>query len=393
MPKNMKICIINNLFTPDQKGGVETVVKTIAWELEKQKHQVLVICAGREKQKTTMEKINNIKIYRVGWDKYFAFYDIDEQNLIKRFLYRIHQLHNKYSASTIRSILKKEKPQLILTHNTLGLGYNIIKIINQSKIKHLLTLHDVQLIVPSGQLILDQKINFILKIYAWFTKNLFKNCQNIISPSEALLNFYLKRNFFSHASSQIIPNPISKPLEAFPKKEFSKKELKILYIGQLEEHKGVMDLIRVFKLLDPEKFSLSIAGRGKLSLQIKNISAIIGNLDFYGEYNFEQRIKLLNQHDLIVVPSVCFENAPMVILEAWQQGVPALVSNFGGLPELIEKNKNGWIFRARDVNNLKEKLEEIYKNQAQLGQMSKYCLEKVRGFEVKNYIQSVLRTP
>ena len=386
----MKIVLINNLFFPDQKGGVETLVKTIATGLIKQKYQVMIICAGRKKRQTTVEKQGKIKIYRIGWDKYFNFQDIDQQNFLKRLFYRLHQLNNKYSASTIQAILKKEKPDLILTHNTLGLGYNIVKKINQLKIKHILTIHDVQLIIPSGQLILEQKINFLYKLYALFTKNIFKNCSQIISPSETLLNFYLKRNFFSHASSQVIPNPISQALEISPKKEFSKKELKILFLGQLEEHKGVMDLIRAFKLLNPEKFSLSIAGRGKLSSQIKNISAIIGNLDFYGEYNSEQRTKLLNQHDLIVVPSTCFENAPMVILEAWQSGIPVLASNFGGLPELVQENKTGWLFKAGDIQDLKNKLEKIYKNRTQLGQMSKHCLEKIKEFSVENYIEKIL---
>ncbi len=389
----MKICIINNLFYPDQKGGVEILVKTIADALIEQKHQVMVICAGRKKEQTTVENIGKIKIYRLGWDKYFAFQDIEQQNFLKRFLYRLHQLNNQYSASTIQAILKKEKPQLILTHNVLGLGYNIIKSIQKTKIKHILTLHDVQLIVPSGQLILGQKINFILKTYAWFTKNLFKNCQNIISPSETLLKFYLQYNFFPHAQTQIIPNPVQTLEKKFSPKKNPGSELKILYLGQLEKHKGILDLIRAFKLLDPEKFFLTIAGQGELSAQIKNTSAIIDNLNFYGEYGTEQRIELLNQHDLMVVPSLCFENAPMVILEAWQSGVPVLASNFGGLPELVQENKNGWLFSAGNIQNLKQKLEQIYQTKNNIPKMSEYCLENIKKFDVQNYIQSILHTP
>lgn len=393
----MKICLINNLFTPDQKGGVETVVEIIANELKKQGHHIFVICAGSEKNKTTEDDQDGIKVYRVGWNKYFAFQDIDQKNMLLRFFYRIHQLKNKYSAKIIKAILNEEKPDLILSHNILGLGYNVIKEVNKTKIKHITTIHDVQLIIPSGKLLVNQIINRTEKIYYFFTKNIFKNCKFIISPSKALLNFYTKRNFFPNAETKIISNPItlSTPIK-LEKKEIS-KQLKLLYIGQLERHKGVMNLIKALRLLDQEKFSLTVAGRGTLRKQIKNTEHILSNFKFFGEYNEKERIELLKQHDLIVVPSKCFENAPMVILEAWQSGVPVLASNFGGIAELIEENQNGWLFNPESIKELKEKLEEIYKDNLPTGrqennipQMSKYCLKNVNKFDVKNYIKTLL---
>ncbi len=382
----MKICLINNLFTPDKKGGVETIVEIIANELKKQGHDIFVVCAGNQKNKTIEDEINKIKVYRVGWDKYFAFQDIDHQNFLLRFLYRIHQLNNKYSAKIIKGILNKEKPELVLSHNTLGLGYNIIKEVNKTNIKHINTIHDVQLIIPSGKLMVNQIINRTEKIYAFFTKIIFKNCSYIISPSQALLDFYIKRGFFPNAKTKIIPNPLIPIKETLTKKQKPSEKLKLLYIGQLERHKGVMNLIKTFRLLNQEKFSLTVAGRGSLSEQIKNIENILSNFKFFGEYNNQERTELLKQHDLIIVPSLCFENAPMVILEAWQSGIPVLASNFGGISELIEENKNGWLFNPEGLENLKNKLEEIYKTKNNIPQMSEYCLNNVSKFDVKNYI-------
>lgn len=387
----MKIIIINNLFYPDQKGGVETVVHNITDELVNQKHQVVIVCAGLEKNKTTEDKQKKIKIYRIGWNKYFSFQNIDQQNFLLRFFYRIHQLNNKYTAKIIKSILNKEKPELILSHNILGLGYNIIKEINKTDIKHIHTIHDVQLLIPSGKLIINQKITKIEKIYSFFTKNIYKNCKYIVSPSKALLNFYTKHGFFPNAQTQIIPNPLISIKETITREQSSSEKIKLLYIGQLERHKGIMNLIKALRLLNKEKFYLTIAGRGSLSEQIKNTENILSNFKFFGEYNKEERIKLLEQHDLIIVPSLCFENAPMVILEAWQSGVPVLASNFGGISELIEENKNGWLFDPENLENLKNKLEEIYKNRNQLEQMSKYCSKNVSKFNVKNYLDKILK--
>jgi glycosyltransferase involved in cell wall biosynthesis len=387
----MKICLINNLFTPDKKGGVETVVEIIANELQKQGHNVFVICAGDQKDKTTEDKINKIKVYRVGWDKYFAFQNIDQQNIFSRFFYRIHQLNNKYSAKIVKAILNKEKPKLILSHNTLGLGYNVIKEINKTDIKHINTIHDVQLLIPSGKLMVNQIINKSEKIYAFFTKNIFKNCKYIISSSQTLLDFYTKRKFFPNAETQIIPNPLIPIKRTIIKEKNPFEKLKLLYIGQLERHKGVMNLIKALRLLKQDEFFLTIAGRGTLNEQIKNTENILSNFKFFGEYNEKERIELLKKHDLIIVPSLCFENAPMVILEAWQSGVPVLASNFGGISELIEENKNGWLFDPENLENLKEKLEEIYKIKNNIPKMSEYCLKNVSKFNVKNYLDKILK--
>lgn len=196
----MKICIINQLFYPDSRGGAESVVELITRELKKLGHDVFVISCGREYKNTTQEEIEKIKIYRIGFEKYFPFQDISNQGFIKRLFWRINQLHNKYSFRAIYSILEKEKPDLILTHNILGLGYNILNAINILNINHIHTIHDVQLIEPSGILYPNSNIDSIKnKIYTLFTKNLFRNIKKIISPSEILLKIHLKKGFFGVA--------------------------------------------------------------------------------------------------------------------------------------------------------------------------------------------------
>lgn len=385
----MKICLINNLFYPDQKGGAETVVFNIANELKNRNHKVIVICSGKNKEITTEEDYQGMRIYRIGWDKFFSFHDIDNQNIFQRLFWRIHQLHNKYSAKNVRSILQKEKPDLVFSHNTLGLGYNIIKEIEKLKIKHINTIHDVQLIIPSGILKPSTKLNILHSIYSSFTRNIYKKCRYIISPSQKLLDFYAQHNFFENAIKKVVNNPINYQVLEINKK--TREELKILYLGQLEEHKGVLNLIKNFKQLNQDKFQLTIAGRGSLSEAIKNIAYVVGNMNFFGEYQEDERKKLLDEHDLLVVPSQCFENSPMVIYEAWLSGTPVLVSNYGGLPELIIENKNGWKFQIDDLNDLKSQLIKIYENREKIPQMSKYCLELVKKFDIKNYVDEILK--
>jgi len=305
-----------------------------------------------------------------------------------RFLWRINQLHNEYSLNTVYSILEKEKPDLVLTHNILGLGYNILKAIELLKLNHIHTIHDVQLIEPSGILLPNSKIDsFKNKIYRIFTKNLFKNIKKIVSPSEILLNIHLKRKFFPLANTKIINNPIvmGKPIEIT-----KSNELRCLYLGILEEHKGINLLIKAFKKLDLKKFSLKIAGRGSLSEKTKNISQTMSNVSFEGEFDKNTQEKLFKNTDLLIVPSICFENSPMVIYEAMKNGIPTLASRIGGIPEIIINEENGYLFQSGNLNDLCNKLEYIYINKNSLENMKQVCIDKAKEFQISNYINKLL---
>ncbi|HNV96761.1 MAG TPA: glycosyltransferase [bacterium] len=384
----MKICIINHLFYPDRRGGAESVVELITNQLQKLNHEIFVITCGGEFKTTTEEKLDNIKIYRIGFEKYFSFQDINNQSFIKRLLWRINQFHNKYSFNAVYSILEKEKPDLVLSHGILGLGYNILRAINILDLKHIHTIHDIQLIEPSGVLLPNAKIDSIKnKIYTIFTKNLFRGVKKIVSPSEILLKLHLKRGFFPIADTKIIYNPLIMTEKIKTNKS---NELRCLYLGMLEEQKGINMLIRVFKKLDQNKFTLKIAGRGSLSEKIKNISQIISNVSFEGEFDWDIEKKLFEDTDLLIVPSLCFENSPMVIYEAMKSGIPVIASRIGGIPEIIINEENGYLFNTGDEKDLKQKLEYLYENKNVIENMKEKCIEKAKEFEISSYIKSLL---
>ncbi|MDD4290318.1 MAG: glycosyltransferase [Patescibacteria group bacterium] len=384
----MKICIINHLFYPDRRGGTESVVELLAKELKKLNHKIFVISCGEKFKITTEEELNNIKIYRIGFEKYFSFQNINSQSFIKRLLWRINQFHNKYSFNAVYSILEKEKPDLVLSHGILGLGYNILNAINVLNLNHIHTIHDIQLIEASGVLLPNTKIDSLKnKIYTIFTKNLFKGVKKIVSPSEILLKLHLKRGFFPIADTKIIYNP----LIMSEKIEISKSdELRCLYLGMLEEQKGVNMLMRVFKKLDQNKFSLKIAGRGSLSEKIKNIAQTMSNVSFEGEFDWDIEKKLFENTDLLIVPSLCFENSPMVIYEAMKSGIPVIASRIGGIPEIIINEKNGYLFNTGDENDLRKKLEYISQNKNLIEYMKNSCIEKAKEFEISKYIKNLL---
>jgi len=72
--------------------------------------------------------------------------------------------------------------------------------------------------------------------------------------------------------------------------------------------------------------------------------------------------QLFTQADLLAAPSIGLETGPLVILEAFSQGLPAIGSDRGGIAELIQHGKNGWLVEPGNVRAWQEKLDELSQN-------------------------------
>jgi glycosyltransferase involved in cell wall biosynthesis len=63
--------------------------------------------------------------------------------------------------------------------------------------------------------------------------------------------------------------------------------------------------------------------------------------------------------DVVIVPSIWYENQPAVIIEAFNYGKPVICSDLGAFPELVEDNVSGLLFKTGDANDLKEKISYL----------------------------------
>jgi glycosyltransferase involved in cell wall biosynthesis len=73
--------------------------------------------------------------------------------------------------------------------------------------------------------------------------------------------------------------------------------------------------------------------------------------------------------DLLVVPSVWYENSPFAIHEARATRTPVLVSDLGGMAELVEEGRDGWRFRVGDAAHLAEHLERVLRDPSALARL------------------------
>lgn len=66
--------------------------------------------------------------------------------------------------------------------------------------------------------------------------------------------------------------------------------------------------------------------------------------------------------DMLIVPSLWQENSPLVIQEAFLAETPVIASRLGGIPEIVQNGINGLLFNPGDVDELREKMQQIINN-------------------------------
>lgn len=392
----MKICLISNLYKPYSKGGAEQVVKDTIEGLKNKGEDVILITIepfknlSSLKPKSTEE--NGIKIYRFYPLNIFSYINIDNHNHLTRFFWRIFDIFNIHSYFVVKNILKHEKPNTVHTHNLTGIGYLTPKAIKKVKIKHIHTVHDIQLASPSGLMIKNKENNWqqkgiASKIYSMICNYLFNSISIVISPSKWLMDYYKNKNFFKNSKQVILKNPIKKnpALCTETGQTYDQKNIIFSFIGQIEKHKGVLFLIEVFNCLKELNIKLEIVGGGS---QLENAKKLAknNNIKFYGKLPHENALDKLKTANFVIIPSLCYENSPNVVLEALNAGKAVIAADIGGAAELVEED-NGYKFEAGDKKDLINKIKLAIEN------IDNFNSEKIRAtvndLSLENYIKQL----
>ncbi len=402
----MKICVITSLYKPYAKGGAEHIVENIVNGLIEKGNNVIVITTKppRLKEKIPLNppsqkgELSVIRFY--PWNL-FWFGDIDKKAICLRLPWHIIDVFNIQSFFKVKKILKKEKPDVVMTHNLKGIGYTVP--IASTGIRHIHTLHDVQLVEPTGLLYQENKKtkkqknkilrNLFVIIYSWINKRLFASPNIVISPSEWLMNFYIEKDFFKASQKVIMQNPVlkqshSKNAKAEGGIKESKNSLNLLYIGQIEKHKGILFLIDALKQL--KNIHLDIIGTGTKIDDIKKLTKGNDNIKIHGYVKNNLMNTFFVQSDFLVVPSLCVENSPTVIYESFINGVPVIASNVGGISELVKEGYNGYIFEAGNAESLNTVIQKCVAKKDNWDELKQNALNSVEGLGIEEYIKNLI---
>jgi glycosyltransferase involved in cell wall biosynthesis/GT2 family glycosyltransferase len=132
--------------------------------------------------------------------------------------------------------------------------------------------------------------------------------------------------------------------------------LRVGFAGSLVAHKGLPVLARAVRRLDDPRVELHVHGDASASPEAKAIAAevvaLVPGARLHGRFDPARRAAVFAALDVLVVPSLWFENSPLAVHEAFLARRPVLVSDLGGLRELVEDGRGGLRFGAGDADQL-----------------------------------------
>ena len=298
----------------------------------------------------------------------------------------------------------------------------IIDKLHNRGIKIIWTLHDFKIICPENSFIsngelcekcitgdffhcainLCKKKSFLasslasFEAYYYHKKNTYALVDYFLCPSAFLLNKFIQFGFkpsrlqLTHTCYDIavIDDFIANNIVLH---SCNAKEKYVLYIGRLENIKGVQTLIDAVKDTD---INLKIIGTGEEEEELKKISIGYDNIEFLGFRNKNDVFKLTMEALFIVCPSICYENLPFSIIESFLFSKPVIGAEIGGIPELIIDGKTGLLFEAGNAAHLCEKMNYLWNNEnivANFGKAAREHVYKMVNFNTHwNKLQEVL---
>lgn len=127
----------------------------------------------------------------------------------------------------------------------------------------------------------------------------------------------------------------------------------ILFLGRLEQEKGVYELLE-FLDKSEEKIFLSVAGDGSLRQLVQSHPKV----NYLGYLLGDDKINAFLSHSLFVLPSYS-EGMPNAILEAMRMGLIVIATKVGALTDIIDNGKNGFLIEPKSVDSLLDCLKHI----------------------------------
>lgn len=390
----MRICFISNLYPPFVIGGAEISVRRAVEGLVKKGHGVLVITTSPDRN-SYIEEINGVKVYRINPLNLYTIYNTQNQPAIFKPIWHVFDLWNPHSYVIIKNILKKEKPDIVHINNFGGLSLSVFNVVKSLKIPSIFTAHCYSLICPRGSLLNSDGMicnnppklcRLYIKIQKFFVN---KKIDLVTAPSQFVIDKLKASGVFEDVKTMKVPLGI----ELSDKKSEKNYEiLDILYVGRLIKHKGVHILIKAFKELKQKNIKLHILGKGPYADEFKKLAGSDQRIIFYGFVPDEDLMKLYKKANITAVPSIWYDNSPMMIYESFVNGTPVIGSRIGGIPELVEDGYNGFLFEAGNMGELKIILENLIKNPSVLKRLEDNAFESVKKYGMAGYIRTLEKT-
>ena len=280
-------------------------------------------------------------------------------------------------------LLKQFSPDVVHVHHYAHIGIELFAAIKQAvpNAKLIFTIHEfMAMCMHNGQMVKKPSLKLCEKptpndchecfprhtpgdffLRQSYLLDQFSLVDSFVSPSHFLANRYIEWGL--DASKMHVIENVLPAIKALPPRQITSESMrgKLAFFGQINPYKGLDVLLTAIKLLPPEvvqHVSLDIHGanldkqteetRSKFQQLLDETS---DSVTMRGAYEPHQMPGLLAECDWVIIPSIWWENSPVVIQEAIAHGRPLIGADIGGMQEKID-GICGLTFAARSASSL-----------------------------------------
>ncbi len=357
-------------------GGSETVYFSTSDLLEKNGDKVSHFALKWEKNLPS------------PYSSFFAESKESRKGLLKKIYDIAGYFYNFDAARKIKKLIKQEKPDIAQIHLFWGqITPSVLPVLKKYNIPVVFTIHEYRMVCPAYTF----RNGFGKVCEACNGKNFyhcfFKKCckgsrfmsalmcaeqyfRNIFfNPSKYIDGLIYVSEFAKKKHEQFMPSlTLKKNITlynlsdglALSSKGSMPGEKYLLYFGRLSHEKGILTLIKA--IADFPDYKLKIVGTGILEKSLKEFVSEkkLRNVEFVGYKTGTELKNYISQAYFIVVPSEWYENNPMTIIEGYSSAIPVIGADMGGIPEIIQNNRTGFLFKSGDVCDLKRCIAKAF---------------------------------
>jgi glycosyltransferase involved in cell wall biosynthesis len=383
-PLTVRILHILHQFLPDHVGGTEHYVHTLALAQQQANHEVVLFYRrSGQGQQLQRDMVDGLPVYQAINGPIAP---------ARRFL---GSLRDPFLSRCLVQVLHDARPDLVHVHHLMGLPAQTL-LGDALTTPLVVTLHDYWWICANAQSLTDYSgqvcdgprwwLNcarcglarvgmgaawplspFVAPAFAWraaVLRRLRRRVAAWIAPTGFVRDWYVSRGLPAqrmHVVGHGIEAPPPESLEQAAVKETGEGASHVSYVGGLAQQKGVHILVDAFSDL-PHTVRLTIAGDETAFPEYcadLHRRASHPGIVFVGRLDRTDVWRLLAQSDIVVIPSLSYETASLVVQEAFAVGTPVIASNHGALAETVQHEVNGLLFPPGDSVALRQTLQRL----------------------------------
>ncbi|MDP3759915.1 MAG: glycosyltransferase family 4 protein [Ramlibacter sp.] len=377
----MKPLFISSLYHPNQVGGAEKVVLIIAESMLQHGHTPVVVTM-HDGPADHIADVGGVKVRYMALRNIYWPYAPTQRRAVSKALWHGVDSCNLPMARAVARALDAEKPDVVNTHNLTGFSCAVWSAVKSRGLPLVHTLHDYSLMCPrtsmykAGRNCRGQCTT--CAFYKSPAKRLSQEVDHVVGVSRFTLDRHLAAGYFRSArQTHVIHNGLPGLPSALVRQAPPGQPLQLGYVGQLTPQKGIAQLIRQMGRWRDGQCELRVAGRGAADDEAQLRAEAPENVRFLGFIDPQEVYRAI---DVLVVPSLWEEPLATTVLEAYLHGVPVIVSRRGGLPEMVDEGRTGFVYEPLEADGLPLAIDRFLRDRRLVEDMRPLVLEKSRDF-------------